>query len=543
MAIVVFVGRDSSHHYNLWVTDGTTAGTTELTGVSGANIGGLIDAVGGQINGDLTLFNGEVMFDGEDTSGAVGLWVSNGTAAGTYELTGIANANSFGLRSSVIQEFPPQYNIAVLNGEAVFAGIDASNFVGLWVSDGTAAGTHELTGISGEYTGGFDPEYLTVLNGEVLFDGTGSDLGNDLWETNGTAAGTIEIAGPKQGLSTPNDLIAFNNEVLFQGIDGSGNRGLWVSNETTAGTQELTGISGARANFDPTDLTVFGNEVIFSAVDSGGVTGLWVTDGTVAGTHELTGISGASTGGLSPKDLTVFNGEVLFSGRDASGDTGLWVTNGTAAGTTELTGISGAYASLNPTDLTLFNGEVIFSGLDSNGLLNLWLTNGTAAGTHEITGVGGADSYYGVSPSFMTVIPCYCPGTLIRTKYGQKKVEELKIGDKLMTSSGEERPIKWIGRRSYSRRFVMGRRDILPVCIKAGALDDDVPKRDLWISPNHAMYLDGMLIEAKDRSTAFRLCRPRASWTSNTSTSSLRRTISSSPKARRRKAMSTTTTA
>ena len=44
----------------------------------------------------------------------------------------------------------------------------------------------------------------------------------------------------------------------------------------------------------------------------------------------------------------------------------------------------------------------------------------------------------------------------------------------------------------------MGRKDVLPVCVKAGALEDNVPKRDLWISPNHAMYLDGVLIEAKD---------------------------------------------
>ena len=72
-----------------------------------------------------------------------------------------------------------------------------------------------------------------------------------------------------------------------------------------------------------------------------------------------------------------------------------------------------------------------------------------------------------------------------------------------MTIAGVTRPIKWIGRRSYGGRFVMGRKDILPVCIKAGALDDRVPKRDLWISPNHAMYFkngnrDGVLIEAKD---------------------------------------------
>src|SRR5262249_55327103 len=96
----------------------------------------------------------------------------------------------------------------------------------------------------------------------------------------------------------------------------------------------------------------------------------------------------------------------------------------------------------------------------------------------------------------------YCPGTLIRTARGQKRVERLKIGDKVMTKSGAAVPIKWIGRRSYSGRFVIGRKDILPVWIKAGALDDNVPKRDLWISPHHAMYFgdkaeSGLLIEAR----------------------------------------------
>jgi hypothetical protein len=101
------------------------------------------------------------------------------------------------------------------------------------------------------------------------------------------------------------------------------------------------------------------------------------------------------------------------------------------------------------------------------------------------------------APTF-DVAPCYCPGTLIRTKGSETRVEKLKIGDKVMTKSGVARPIKWIGRRSYGGRFILGRKDILPVCVKAGALDDNVPRRDLWISPHHAMYLDGILIEAKD---------------------------------------------
>ena len=87
---------------------------------------------------------------------------------------------------------------------------------------------------------------------------------------------------------------------------------------------------------------------------------------------------------------------------------------------------------------------------------------------------------------------------MILTDHGDVPIEELKIGDSVMTVAGAARPIKWIGRRFYSGRFVMGRKDVLPMCVKAGALDENVPRRDLWISPHHAMYLDGVLIEAKD---------------------------------------------
>ncbi len=93
--------------------------------------------------------------------------------------------------------------------------------------------------------------------------------------------------------------------------------------------------------------------------------------------------------------------------------------------------------------------------------------------------------------------PCYLAGTLIATERGELPVETLSIGDQVMTAAGKMRTIKWIGRRSYSGRFACGAH-VLPVCIKAGALDDHVPRRDLWISPHHAMFLEGVLIEALD---------------------------------------------
>jgi hypothetical protein len=92
--------------------------------------------------------------------------------------------------------------------------------------------------------------------------------------------------------------------------------------------------------------------------------------------------------------------------------------------------------------------------------------------------------------------PCYCRGTLLLTARGEVAVENLRIGDVLVTVSGAERPIRWIGTRSYAGRFVAGNRDVLPVVISANALADGIPRRDLWVSPLHAMYLDGMLVPA-----------------------------------------------
>jgi len=94
--------------------------------------------------------------------------------------------------------------------------------------------------------------------------------------------------------------------------------------------------------------------------------------------------------------------------------------------------------------------------------------------------------------------PCYCRGTLILTEAGELPIEDLAIGDRVVTLSGVARPIVWIGRRSYARRFALGQGHILPVRIAAGALADGVPRRDLWISPNHALYLEAVLIEARD---------------------------------------------
>jgi ELWxxDGT repeat protein len=196
-----------------------------------------------------------VLFEGEDASGKAGLWETNGTASGTHELTGISGANldARGLDPRDMTVFTFRSGLFTFVSEVLFQGFDASSNYGLWVTDGTSDGTHELTGINGAYTGGIfanglsaDPDF-TVFNGEVLFNGLDVSGSHGLWVTNGTGVGTHEllgIANAAAGGINPSYMTAFDGEVLFEGEDASGNFGLWITDGTVSGTHELTGISG-----------------------------------------------------------------------------------------------------------------------------------------------------------------------------------------------------------------------------------------------------------------------------------------------------------
>ncbi|MBV9250519.1 MAG: Hint domain-containing protein, partial [Acetobacteraceae bacterium] len=92
---------------------------------------------------------------------------------------------------------------------------------------------------------------------------------------------------------------------------------------------------------------------------------------------------------------------------------------------------------------------------------------------------------------------CYAAGTLILTTEGEKLVEEMAEGDLVITASGEQQPVKWVGKRHLD--LTRHRRPHLaaPVRIRRNAFAEGMPRRDLTVSPDHCILIEGKLIPAK----------------------------------------------
>ena len=100
----------------------------------------------------------------------------------------------------------------------------------------------------------------------------------------------------------------------------------------------------------------------------------------------------------------------------------------------------------------------------------------------------------GPSVPYADLFVCYTPGTLIRTIFGEAAIEDLKVGDLAKTLDHGLQPILWIG----SRRMNFGRElhKQRPVEIKAGSLGPGAPQRDLRVSPQHRMLIQGPDVRA-----------------------------------------------
>jgi hypothetical protein len=96
-----------------------------------------------------------------------------------------------------------------------------------------------------------------------------------------------------------------------------------------------------------------------------------------------------------------------------------------------------------------------------------------------------------------TDAPCFCPGTMILTDRGEVAVEALAVGDRVVTASGAIRPICWIGHRRMDLTRHPAPLRVQPVRVKAGAFAPGKPARDLFLSPEHAVFCEGVLVPVR----------------------------------------------
>lgn len=89
---------------------------------------------------------------------------------------------------------------------------------------------------------------------------------------------------------------------------------------------------------------------------------------------------------------------------------------------------------------------------------------------------------------------CFAEGTLIATANGSMPVEMLSTGHLVLTASGVERPVKWIGRTVARPARHRRPHEVNPVRVCAHAFGPGLPERDLRLSPGHAIYVDGVLV-------------------------------------------------
>lgn len=146
--------------------------------------------------------------------------------------------------------------------------------------------------------------------------------------------------------------------------------------------------------------------------------------------------------------------------------------------------------------------DVVFQGDVSN------VTVAVTGLSQVITPVAGANTSYSsiqfVSSSnnanisidsLNATLMCYCAGTGIATPHGDVAVETLKTGDTVLTADGRETKVTWLGRQPVDTRLTHPAK-VNPICISAGALAEGVPARDLFVSPDHALEIDGTLYQA-----------------------------------------------
>ncbi|WP_099347667.1 Hint domain-containing protein [Acetobacter aceti] len=434
----------------------------------------------------------------------------------TVENGGILFVSSGGVISS----------LAVLSGGKATIGKQADTSDALGTEGIVSGGVVSSGGIFSVYAGGL-VEDVTVSASQVMVS-SGAVASNMTLVSGvtevlyGVDSGATVQANADQSLQAGGSAVGATLQLGTQDI---GNGGTAISTTVIGDSADDTAYGGgqninAGGYASHTLVTQYGNQQIRS---NGSATDTTLTNG---GVQDIQGGGSATSTTVSSGGVLQVDGGAFLSGATISNGGTLEATSAVGSTTTvsDVTVLSGGTLEMKDAGITV-TGLTLYSGADIQLDTISYSASGAQQTTYSVSGntltVSGYDAggdavtqafsfagtvgtitpdefslVQGVNGTGVNYAACYCPGTLIATKDGEVPVEQLKIGDMVRVASGALKKIRWIGRRSYAAEFVSNNRGLLPILIKANALADNVPRRDLKVSPLHAMYLDGVLVAA-----------------------------------------------
>ena len=272
-----FPVKATEHSSELWVTDGTEAGTNLVKDIN-TTVYDNGEPVGSAPN-EMINYNGMLYFTADDGIHGRELWKSDGTEAGTEMVVDlITNIEGYEPRSSV-----PVSLVVYNNSLYFFANIEPNPGyfdLRLFKSDGTAAGTQPINTSEGT----LEPKTVTgsvtlvVFNGFLYFSAwqitNDINTGYELWKSDGTDAGTVLVKDITPGGINSNihSLTVVDNTLYFVAYDNlTTGIELWKSDGTEAGTMIVKDIASGTDSSWPTELTAYNGRLYFTvSVSDGG---------------------------------------------------------------------------------------------------------------------------------------------------------------------------------------------------------------------------------------------------------------------------------
>lgn len=251
-----FIAQTQAEGPELWLTDGSTAGTKMVKEIAPGQRGGFSNQ-NNSFPQSFASMDTFILFPANDNTDGWQLWRSNGTESGTYPLQDSLTNRSMG-------------GLHRFKDKAIFWEFDFSNGAELWITDGTDSGTQEI--LSQATTNfSWNPRTLYIDEDICFFTLFQANIGKELWKTDGTAAGTklVKDLYPGSGSSSPEHFGSFEQgKYVFWATDSLGDRVLWFTDGTTNNTYPVPAYQTAgNGLFREKELVISNDFLYFVAED------------------------------------------------------------------------------------------------------------------------------------------------------------------------------------------------------------------------------------------------------------------------------------